>query len=437
MKSFLKITLRKAGSALILGGIFSGLATINASASGLHQASITDSFNTVSYQASADSPQKAATTGTVIHPSNIVRTGVDSRAELEFNDKTITRMGANSFFSFDEAKQIMDLQQGSVLFSKPKNSDTFEIATPAATCSISGTTGFAYYLAPVVKSTKSQGTMLFGLIEGETSVTVGGKTYPIGSGQLLVSTGGLVQVINFNLVSFLDKAGLVKKFKSKLPNAADITKAANHFTALAKRGFTELTAFSLALNHNQLELLESLIGQNAQPNTQLASQIQNSEIGQMKGFPQSGGGGGFVNVGGSGIIHGQLIWNLDVDLDLHLILPASSVAGGVNNNVEYFNRSVTQTTGAVATLDTDDTGAVNGPGTERGKHHRHGNAGDRNLSIIRAIFCRPYRQFDAGIGSLYLILTGNGGQTTQRITGTLTTPGGLSGQTTPILTVTR
>src|SRR4051794_40784470 len=41
-----------------------------------------------------------------------VRTGVESRAELTFKDLTITRLGENTLFSFDEGTRNLDLGGG-------------------------------------------------------------------------------------------------------------------------------------------------------------------------------------------------------------------------------------------------------------------------------------------------------------------------------------
>src|SRR5438552_5036896 len=63
-------------------------------------------------------------------------------------------------------------------------------------------------------------------------------------------------------------------------------------------------------------------------------------------------GGGFINVGGTGIIRGQLVWDTTADLDLHLTLPDQQ-------QVYYANRSVTFNGGrATATLDHDNLGEV-------------------------------------------------------------------------------
>jgi hypothetical protein len=70
------------------------------------------------------------------------------------------------------------------------------------------------------------------------------------------------------------------------------------------------------------------------------------------GRPSSPGDGGFVDVGGTGIMRGQLSWNTSADLDLHLTLP--------NQQEVYFaNKMVTFNDGrATAELDADNLGGT-------------------------------------------------------------------------------
>lgn len=221
-------------------------------ADGLQEASIKEAVNTVSYQANDSTPQKPAKTGTLIHPDNIVRTGIQSRAELEFNDHTVTRMGASSVFTFDAKAQKLNLEQGTMLFCKPKQDSTFEISTPSATCAISGTTGFMEVL-PGKNGDKS--SFFFGLIEGKTKITIGGVTYPLQGGKLLIfMPNGSVRVVDFDVAAFVRKAGLIVKFKSTLPNQAEIDAAVAQYLALVDRGF--ITSFDNKPQHRRFDSSE-------------------------------------------------------------------------------------------------------------------------------------------------------------------------------------
>ena len=46
-----------------------------------------------------EKPPQHATVNELVEPGNAVRTGIDSRTELLFTDRTITRLGPNSHFT--------------------------------------------------------------------------------------------------------------------------------------------------------------------------------------------------------------------------------------------------------------------------------------------------------------------------------------------------
>jgi FecR protein len=69
-----------------------------------------------------------------------VHTGADSRAELTFADLTITRVGANSVFSFDQDGRNVNVESGAILLRVPKDSGGARIRSSALTVGITGTT---------------------------------------------------------------------------------------------------------------------------------------------------------------------------------------------------------------------------------------------------------------------------------------------------------
>jgi hypothetical protein len=69
-----------------------------------------------------------------------VRTGGDSRSELTFVDLTITRLGANTVFSFNKAGHNTQVDNGSILFRVPKNSGGGRITTSGVSVAVTGTT---------------------------------------------------------------------------------------------------------------------------------------------------------------------------------------------------------------------------------------------------------------------------------------------------------
>ncbi|MGB8352253.1 MAG: FecR domain-containing protein [Chthoniobacteraceae bacterium] len=69
-----------------------------------------------------------------------MRTGIESRSELLFNDHTITRLGANTHFSFTEGTRNMSLDSGVMLLQVPKGIGGAKIQTAAVTAAVTGTT---------------------------------------------------------------------------------------------------------------------------------------------------------------------------------------------------------------------------------------------------------------------------------------------------------
>jgi hypothetical protein len=86
------------------------------------------------------SPAQPAAINDKVDENTSVKTGEESRSELTFTDLTITRLSANTVFSFNKAGREVQLGSGSILFRVPKNSGGGSIRTHAVTVGITGTT---------------------------------------------------------------------------------------------------------------------------------------------------------------------------------------------------------------------------------------------------------------------------------------------------------
>src|SRR5438445_7268402 len=75
-----------------------------------------------------------------------LRTGARSRSELLFQDNTLTRIGAETFFSFKAGTRDMTLEKGAMLLQVPKGLGGAKIHTAAVTAAITGTTIMIEYL---------------------------------------------------------------------------------------------------------------------------------------------------------------------------------------------------------------------------------------------------------------------------------------------------
>src|SRR2546430_58536 len=69
-----------------------------------------------------------------------LQTGAKSRSELLFQDNTLARIGAETFFSFKTGTREMALGRGSMLLQVPKGLGGAKIHTAAVTAAITGTT---------------------------------------------------------------------------------------------------------------------------------------------------------------------------------------------------------------------------------------------------------------------------------------------------------
>jgi hypothetical protein len=81
-----------------------------------------------------------ATLRDVIKDDLGLQTGAKSRSELLFQDNTLTRIGAETFFSFTSGTRDMTLEKGSMLLQVPKGLGGAKIHTAAITAAITGTT---------------------------------------------------------------------------------------------------------------------------------------------------------------------------------------------------------------------------------------------------------------------------------------------------------
>jgi hypothetical protein len=83
---------------------------------------------------------RPAVVNELVNQDSAVRTGDASRSELTFVDLTITRLGANTTFSFNRGSRSLQLDSGSLLLYVPKDSGGARMTSSAVTVGITGTT---------------------------------------------------------------------------------------------------------------------------------------------------------------------------------------------------------------------------------------------------------------------------------------------------------
>jgi hypothetical protein len=130
------------GAALTIGLALLGtllLSTPRADAAFLKSAEVTAVVNDVKL-IEGPNGERAAGVRDVVKGNSTVKTGIKSRAELLFQDKTLTRLGANTLFSFEEGTRDLELEHGTMLLQAPKGIGGARIRTAAVTAAITGTT---------------------------------------------------------------------------------------------------------------------------------------------------------------------------------------------------------------------------------------------------------------------------------------------------------
>src|SRR5256885_8120748 len=125
----------------------------------------------------------------VVTDGSAVHTGADSRAELTFADLTITRVGANSIFSFDQDGRHVSVESGAILLRVPKGSGGARIRSSALTVGITGTT--------VMFESRPRNYSKLIVLEGSGQAWLTkhpGKKITVHGGQMLVVKPGATQL---------------------------------------------------------------------------------------------------------------------------------------------------------------------------------------------------------------------------------------------------
>jgi hypothetical protein len=140
-----------------------------------------------------------------------VHTGADSRAELTFADLTITRVGANSIFSFDQDGRDVNVESGAILLRVPKDSGGARIRSGALTVGIMGTT--------VMFESHSRSYSKLIVLEGSSQAWLTkhpGKKITVHAGQMLVVKPGatyLPEPVDIDEALVLRTATLITEFR--------------------------------------------------------------------------------------------------------------------------------------------------------------------------------------------------------------------------------
>ena len=229
---------------VLLGGF---VLPSTSSAIDLKQAKFTQVVNHVDVISTSDKSRHTATVNDIFKTPDVLRTGPNARAELVASDDTITRVGANTVFSFDPASRTIDLQQGSLLFHSPHGKGGGTIHTGSATASVLGTT--------IIVTTTPNGGFKVLVLEGEAEIRfLNGLHITLTPGQMtfVLPGGGTSPIVVFRLDDETRGSLLVSGFNNPLPSLSKIE--------------TEITRQLLLLLNNKVQDVDLVVGDNATPN---------------------------------------------------------------------------------------------------------------------------------------------------------------------------
>lgn len=127
----------------------------------LKEARVTQIIQDVKLLPSNAAPRPAAVNDNV-RRGTAVETGTQSRSELTFKDRTITRLGENTVFSVGEGARTIELSSGQFLLYVPKKSGGAKVKMGVVTAAITGTT--------VLGNVNPSGTTTFTVLEGSACI---------------------------------------------------------------------------------------------------------------------------------------------------------------------------------------------------------------------------------------------------------------------------
>ena len=154
---------------------------------------------------------RAAALNDKVREREAVRTGEASRSELTFPDLTISRLGANTIYSFDRAGRDVQLTNGSLLLRVPKGSGGGNVRTDPVTVAVTGTT-------LIFEHTRAGRSKLIVLEGGArlSLVKVRGQSRDLRAGQMLEVPAGATTLgmpVDINIDEVMKTHPLVTNFR--------------------------------------------------------------------------------------------------------------------------------------------------------------------------------------------------------------------------------
>jgi FecR protein len=162
-----------------------------------------------------------AVTNTVFHAPDLVRTGPASRVEMTAPDQTITRVGANTVFTFAPGGRNILLEKGSILFHPPAGVGGGTVTYRGTAAAVLGTT--------MICAVLPDGSFKILDLEGHVKVTLKqGAFVLLEAGQMVIvppDGNEFGDVLVFNLAELVPRLLLVVGFSVPLSSQPFIATA--------------------------------------------------------------------------------------------------------------------------------------------------------------------------------------------------------------------
>jgi len=277
--------------------VLSAILLASAAASPLRAASFTEAeftrlFNEVKVLKSNVAPRDAVVGGQIDAVTSVA-TGEDSRAEMRFPDKSLTRLGANSRFTLRGDKRTLELDEGVMLLQVPKKMGGAKVRTAAVTAAVTGTTVLFEYV--------KGGFVKLIVIEGSVDLYFNDKPgvfKTVNAGEMIimqVDSNFIPDPVDVDLNLLLRTSKLISADDVGTPNLKQVAEAAKEQSSKLKKGELVKTNLMIPGRGTQVAIMT-----NTRMNLAVASDgTQSQNGGQSSGNNNNNNNGGNGNGGPS------------------------------------------------------------------------------------------------------------------------------------------
>ena len=249
-------------------------------AAGYNKAEFTRLQNQVNVLKGDETPRPAAV-GQEITNVTSVATGPDSRAELRFPDKSLTRIGANSRFTLKGDGRTLDLEGGVMMLQVPKKMGGAKVRTAAVTAAVTGTTVLFEYLPG--------GFVKLICVEGSVDLSMNknpSQFVTLNAGQMIIMKADgktLPQPVDVDLATLLKS--------SKLISSDDLGPNANQINQAMQQQQQEIQEGNLVVTNMVIEGRGTLVSLNNNTAMNVFKEITITDNDPPNNPPNNPGGG--------------------------------------------------------------------------------------------------------------------------------------------------